>query len=115
MVGVFVLAAYWSRSSVAEYLGFVRPRAGRAGEIVIVDLVALAAPFLIYFVIGNALGLSTHWPRSGGLLPTAFLAWFASGFLAPFTEELTFRGFLYRGFAQSGLGAAGAIVLTAAL
>jgi membrane protease YdiL (CAAX protease family) len=115
MVGVFVLAAYWSRQPVADYLGFVYPRTGRTGEIVMVGLATLAAPFLIYFVIGNALGLSTHWPRSGGLLPTAFLGWIAGGFGAPFTEELTFRGFLYRGFAQSRLGAVGAIVFTAAL
>jgi uncharacterized protein len=32
--------------------------------------------------------------------------------LAPIGEELFFRGFLYRGFAASPLGAAGAIVLT---
>ena len=35
--------------------------------------------------------------------------------IAPLSEELTVRGFLYRGFASSRLGSAGAILLTSAL
>ena len=42
-----------------------------------------------------------------------FLA--AVGLVAPLSEELTVRGFLYRGFAASRLGPAGAILLTSAL
>ncbi len=36
-------------------------------------------------------------------------------FAAPLTEEIAFRGFLYRGWAASPLGPAGTIVLTSAI
>jgi membrane protease YdiL (CAAX protease family) len=48
--------------------------------------------------------------RAAGLLP---LLWIAVVIIAPVTEELVFRGFLYRGWAASRLGAAGTVVLTA--
>jgi len=44
-----------------------------------------------------------------------YLLAFAIVFAAPVFEELFFRGFIYRGFADSRLGVAGAIVITALL
>jgi membrane protease YdiL (CAAX protease family) len=116
MLGVLVLAAYLSRRPVADYLSLIRPHRDQAGEIAIVALAALAAPILILFVLGPALGFGPPTgPQTGTTLAMSFLTWIASGFFTPFVEELVFRGFLYRGFAESRLGAAGAIVLTAAL
>jgi hypothetical protein len=43
------------------------------------------------------------------------LLWVAVALAAPLFEELFFRGFLFRGLCGSALGAAGAIVVTAAL
>jgi membrane protease YdiL (CAAX protease family) len=40
------------------------------------------------------------------------LWWVSVVVIAPITEEITFRGFLFRGWSESWLGAFGAIVLT---
>ena len=43
----------------------------------------------------------------------SWVLWLAIVLVAPLAEEVFFRGFLFRGFAASMLGPAGAIVLTA--
>ena len=50
--------------------------------------------------------------RDSGTLPLLFLALAVA---APVTEEIVFRGFLYRGYAASRGGPAGAILIPAAL
>jgi membrane protease YdiL (CAAX protease family) len=114
-IGVLFVAAYFSRRPVAHYLGLVRPRPGHLGAIVVVGVVGLATGPLIWSVLSPALGHPISRATTGIGLTATLIGWARAGFLAPITEELLCRGFLYRGFAESRLGAPGAIVLTAAL
>jgi membrane protease YdiL (CAAX protease family) len=114
-VAVLFLAAYLSQRPVADYLGLIRPRRGHVIAIALVGFGSLIASPLVWLVLAPAVGFRVSWPTAGGALPTDVLTWVRSGFFAPFAEELLCRGFLYRGFAQSRLGATGAIMLTAAL
>jgi membrane protease YdiL (CAAX protease family) len=73
------------------------------------------------FILGYAAGRPMLEPfvaelfrtaRESGTLPLVLIA---AVIAAPLTEELLFRGFLFRGFAASRLGAVGATVVTAAI
>jgi membrane protease YdiL (CAAX protease family) len=114
-IGVLVVAAYFSRRPVAHYLGFVLPRRGHVIAIAIVTVVTLVIGPLIWSVLSPALGHPISRATTGFALTATLIGWARAGFLAPITEELLCRGFLYRGFAESRLGAPGAIMLTAAL
>jgi membrane protease YdiL (CAAX protease family) len=114
-IGVLFVAAYFSRRPVANYLGLVRPQRGHGVAIVVVGVVVLATGPLIWSVLSPALGHPISRATTGFALTATLVSWARAGFLAPITEELLCRGFLYRGFAESRLGAPGAIMLTAAL
>jgi uncharacterized protein len=116
------LAVVWfavrlTRASFAEYLA-LKPFAHRElllglGCLVVcalgVDAIAWSAghaivPAFVFDTLASA--------EAAHALPI-FLAAVAA--VAPLGEELTVRGFIYRGFAASWLGPAGAILLTSAL
>ena len=106
-----------ARGNFAEYLA-LRPFAPRdlllgLGCLLVcalgVDLIARLAGH----VIVPAFVFDTLKSAAAAHALPLFLA--AVALVAPLTEELTVRGFLYRGFAASRLGPAGAILLTSAL
>ena len=116
-LAVVWLAVCLTRGNFADYLA-LRPFAPGdlllgLGFLVIcalgVDLIARLAGHVIVprFVFDTLRSAS-----AAHALPL-FLA--AVGLVAPLSEELTVRGFLYRGFATARLGPAGAILLTSAL
>jgi uncharacterized protein len=115
-IAVIALAARLARCSVQDYLALHRPT--RADLIVGIAIVAILLP----------LGDLSSWLFGRDLVPSAVVDAYrtarASGVVvllaialivaAPLMEELLFRGFLFRGYAQSPLGVAGTIVLTSA-
>jgi uncharacterized protein len=116
-LAVVWLAVRLAHANVAEYLA-LRPFAPRElllglGCLLVcalgVDLIAFLTghPIIPAFVFDTLRSA-----RAAHALPL-FLA--AVAVVAPLSEELTVRGFLYRGFAASRLGSAGAIVFTSAL
>jgi membrane protease YdiL (CAAX protease family) len=114
-VGVIAFAIRLTGTGVREYLGLIPPHPRDIG----LGLVGLVVLFVAY-----AFGLSFihhpgppvaldqyHLVRDQGLL----LSWLIlSIVVAPLTEEVTFRGFLYRGWAASRMGPVGAVMLTSA-
>ena len=116
-LAVVWLAVRLTRGNFADYLA-LRPFAPGdlllgLGFLVIcalgVDLIARLAGH----VIVPAFVFDTLSSASAAHALPLFLA--AVGLVAPLSEELTVRGFLYRGFAASRLGPAGAILFTSAL
>jgi membrane protease YdiL (CAAX protease family) len=92
---VAALAHWWP----GEYLGLVRP----SGRDTVIALGALGLFIPGWEALGYLLG-KTHAPfldelylsaRTSGVLP---LLWFSSLVAAPVSEEIIFRGFLFRGF-----------------
>lgn len=78
--------------------------------------------FIVYMVISDALRLLT----GQAIVPPSMMDAYKTAesvpllvvavvLLAPFREEVIFRGFMYRGIASSRLGPAGAIAITAIL
>lgn len=115
-IAVIALAARLARCSVSDYLALYRP--SRADLVLGIAIVAILLP----------LGDLSSWLTGRDLVPPAVVDAYrtarASGSLvllaialviaAPLMEELLFRGFLFRGYAQSSLGIAGTILLTSA-
>jgi membrane protease YdiL (CAAX protease family) len=116
-LAVVWLAIRLARANFAEYLALQPFVSGDLllglGFLVIcalgVDLIARLAGH----VIVPAFVFDTLRSASAAHALPLFLA--AVGLVAPLSEELTVRGFLYCGFATSRLGPAGAILLTSAL
>src|SRR6266850_4961974 len=115
-IGVSVLAAHWRNWRARDYLALVPPR---RGEIAfgIACLVALLIGFdLLTLLVGRDVvpGFMVEAyssARAGGSLVLFFLA---VVIVAPISEEIAFRGFLFRGFSASWLGVAGTLIATAA-
>jgi len=119
-VGISVLAARLARWPVAEYLGLVRPRER--------DVVLGAACIIVYMAATLTLIslLGAEWTdavarrtidayrdaRADGSLP---LLWLVTVVLAPVGEETLYRGFVFRGWAQSRMGVMGTILLTSVI
>jgi membrane protease YdiL (CAAX protease family) len=107
---VAVRLAGWPQK---DYFALVRPQARWLAIGIACTLAWLLAEEAI--VLGLSLlktGKSPWQPNGSPLL----MMWCAMSFAvlyAPILEELTYRGFLYRGLASSRLGANGAIVVTA--
>jgi membrane protease YdiL (CAAX protease family) len=114
-IGIAAIAARWKRWQVADYMALVLPRRRELifaiGCLVVVlvtfDLVtyALGREVIPRFMIDAYLSAKT--PIAVVLLFVAIVI------VAPICEEIAFRGFLFRGLADSFVGVAGAIVLTA--
>jgi membrane protease YdiL (CAAX protease family) len=114
-VGVMTLAIRFTGIGMRDYLGLVRPRPLDIG-VGLAGLVTIHAAFwLTFYLVGTPpsryLVDLYREAQAGGALP---LLLFSTVVAAPLGEELLFRGFLYRGFAASRLGPAGAVVLTSA-
>jgi membrane protease YdiL (CAAX protease family) len=115
-IGVAVLAARWRGWRARDYLALVMPR--RAD---IVFAISCLAALLIAFdlltlvfgreVVPRFMREAYISARATGSLPLFF---FAVVLVAPITEEIAFRGFLFRGLGASFLGVAGTLVATSA-
>jgi membrane protease YdiL (CAAX protease family) len=97
------------------YLGLVRP----SRRDVVIGIVALAILLGALEILTHLSGRESVTPfqtdayraaRSAGTLP---LMWLAFVVAAPVGEEIMFRGFVFRGWAASSLGAPGTILMTA--
>jgi membrane protease YdiL (CAAX protease family) len=115
-IGVSVLAARLRGWRARDYLALVPPRRGE-----IVAGVACLAALLVGFDLLTVLVGRDVVP---GFMREAYLSARTSGALAlffiavvivaPVSEEIAFRGFLFRGLAASWLGVSGAMILTSA-
>lgn len=118
-VAILVLAAAASRRCpVTDYLSLHRP--ARRELLLGIAILAVLLPLgdLSSYLSGRELVPAFvveayRSARAAGLAVVALLA-LALIVAAPLMEELLFRGFLYRGYAQSRLGSSGAILVTAA-
>lgn len=116
-IGVIALAIRFARCGFADYLGLVRP----SRKYVLVGLACL--------IVLMPLGDLSSWMSGRGILPpfvveayrsardsgTLWLLAIALVIAAPLTEEIVFRGFMYRGLAASPVGDAGAILIPSAI
>jgi CAAX protease family protein len=114
--GVIALAIRLSGMGIRQYLGLIPPRPrdiglGLAGLVVIFFAYAFGLSLIEYQGPPNALNLHRQMQASGLVL---FSLW-QSVVVAPVVEEILFRGFLFRGWADSWIGPAGAVALTSAL
>ncbi len=116
-IGLLALAARLRHWPAGKYLGLT-PLQGRWFALGVVCLViALPTLDLLTHLIGEPIASSFQIEsyvsaRAAGWLP---LLWLTFAVIAPAAEEITFRGFLYRGWAASRLGIFGAILLTSAI
>ncbi len=102
-VGILALAARLARWPAGEYLGLVRP----ATRPTLIAIAILIVFLLGYDALTYLLGRDIVTPfqvdtyrtaRNDGTLP---LLWLTFVFVAPFAEEIMFRGFLFRGWVRS--------------
>jgi uncharacterized protein len=118
LISASAVAAWASGSPVRQYLGLVRPskRDLILGLAFLITLLVAATASVTWYVLLTPGGsTASHSFFSGGTTATLLLLWPAGVVIAPISEELMFRGFLFRGWENTWLGAAGTIVLTAAL
>ncbi len=115
-IGVSVLAARLRGWRARDYLALVPPRRGE----IVVGIACLAALLVGFDLLTLLLGRDVV----PGFMREAYLSARMSGSLAlffiavvivaPISEEIAFRGFLFRGLAASWLGVSGAMILTSA-
>jgi membrane protease YdiL (CAAX protease family) len=116
---VMALAVRFARASFTDYLALVPPR--RRDLLLALALLIVILPLgdlitwlsgrdiLHPFMVSNYLTAREAGPWAVAALAGAIVI------AAPLTEEILFRGFLYRGWAASPLGPAGAIALASAI
>src|SRR5262249_37497849 len=115
-VATIAIAVRLARASFAQYLA-LKPFALRELLLGLACLAVYAlAADLITWLAGYAIvaAFVRDTVNSAAAAHALLLFIAAVTLVAPLSEEITMRGFLYRGFAASGLGPAGAIVLTSA-
>jgi hypothetical protein len=115
VIGLSVLFAAISRCGTArDYLALRRPSWKTVGTWLLLTLLFIvAADSITYLIQGSIVP-----PSMVQVYETAYfvpLLWFAFILVAPFMEEILFRGFLFQGFVHTRLGPAGAIVLISIL
>ena len=115
-IGVSVLAAHLRKWRPRDYLGLVAPR---RGEIVfgIAALAALLIGFdLFTWLIGRDVvpGFMIEAYKSARSSGSLVLFLIAVVIVAPISEEVAFRGFLFRGLCASWLGVSGTVIATSA-
>jgi uncharacterized protein len=116
--GVVILAIRRTGWPVAAYLGLDRrPRAREVVFCLACVAAALVASDLLSWLIGRELVPPFMVKVYEGARDTGTIALVlvAVAIAAPVGEEIMFRGFLFRGWAASRLGSAGAIVLTSGI
>jgi membrane protease YdiL (CAAX protease family) len=116
---VFALAVRAARARITDYLALVRPHWRDLVLGFVVLAVVLPLSDLMTWLSGRAVVhpfMIDNYLAAREVGFAALLALtFAFVIAAPLTEEIAFRGFLYRGWAASALRPAGAIALTAAI
>ena len=119
-IPVLIWAAQRRGWWAADYLGWVVPKPRDvAVTIAAVVVLALAGGALDYYL----LGYDPHGPpsfqidtyRSAREAGRLVILWIAFVLAAPLSEELLFRGFLYRGWARSSRAVAPAVMVISAL
>jgi hypothetical protein len=115
-VGVSVFAARLRGWRARDYLALVAPKKAE-----ILFGIACLAPVLIGFdvltymlgrdIVPTFMREAYASAKQAGSLPLFFLAVVVVG---PITEEIAFRGFLFRGLSVTWLGVAGTLILTSA-
>jgi CAAX protease family protein len=115
-IGVSVVAARLRKWRARDYLALVSPRRGEVAFGVAVLAVLLIASDLFTVLVGREVvpGFMREAylsARNSGALALFFLA---VVIVAPISEEVAFRGFLFRGLSASWLGVSGAIIATSA-
>jgi CAAX protease family protein len=111
-IAVLAVAARCAGWRATEYFALVRPH----GRYVLFGFLCTALPLLLTFAHAMNFDLNgffnshgyDHARAANGLV----LHYIAVAIAAPVTEEIIFRGFLYRGLAASRIGVVGAIVIT---
>jgi len=112
---VFAFAARRAKWSVRDYLGLTIPNPRH----VLVGLASLLAFWLVVTGLEylfpaldqTAVMISEY--RALLVSPSGLVMfWLSLVVIAPVTEEIIFRGFLFRGWSESRLGVVGALVLT---
>lgn len=111
-------AVYLIRQPLPAYLAWVRPR--RRSDILLGVLVVLAPEALYrgiaYYLTGSA-GYPVeeyHAARAAGTSTWWYvLQWYPAFIYAPFVEETTYRGFLWRGLERTFLRGPGTLLVTA--
>ncbi len=116
-IGVVALAIRLARCRFADYLALVWPQRRHLliGLVLILILVSLGD--LSSYLSGNPVipPFVVEAYRSGRDSGTLPLLVVALAVAAPLAEEIVFRGFVFRGFAASAVGVAGAIVIPSAI
>lgn len=118
LIGASVAAAWASGRPIRQYLGLAWPPRSDLilGLAILATLVvAEMAGTGWYYLHMPSTSPVAHGLFSGGTAATLLLLWPGGVIVAPVSEELMFRGFLFRGWEKTWLGATGTIVLTAAL
>lgn len=116
-VAILVMAVRLKGADPIAYLALVPPRLRSLAAGVVGILVIIGVTDLLLFASGRPLvspfqEVSYTTATAEGWLP---LLWFATILVAPAGEEITFRGFLFRGFVRSERSAWPAIVVIAFL
>jgi CAAX protease family protein len=107
---IAVQLAGWSQT---DYFALTRPRVRWVAIGIACTLAWMLAQLAVIFGLSILVAGRPPWQDNG---TSILMLWCASSFAvlyAPVLEELTYRGFLYRGLAHSRLGANGAILVTA--
>jgi len=113
-VAVLTVAARLAGWPAGAYFGLVRPRGRDLAFSLTALLVLMAALEILTHLLGRASVTpfqidSYRAAKAAGMVP---LLWIAFVIAAPASEEIVFRGFVFRGWAASRLGPTGTIVLT---
>ena len=116
-VAILVMAVRLKGANPIAYLALVPPRlrsvaVGVAGIVVIIGVTDLLLVASGRALVSTFQEVSYSSAAAEGWLP---LLWFATVIVAPAGEEITFRGFLFRGFVRSERSAWPAIVAIALL
>ena len=124
LAGVQVPVLIWAAQSrgwrAADYLGWVVPKPRDvAVALAAIVVLALATGALYYYLLGPDPPVpppfQTDTYRSARQAGRLGMLWIAFVVAAPLSEELLFRGFLYRGWARSRRAVAPAVVVISAL
>ncbi len=112
IIGLTVFFAAAARGiTVRDYLALHGPGRKTVGKWCLVALLFIAATDSITYLIQGRI-VPPVMEQVYGTAQFVPLLWLAFVVVAPFTEELFIRGFLFQGVVHSRLGPAGAIVLT---
>jgi hypothetical protein len=107
LIGASVLGAWASGCPVRQYLGLVLPSRrdvilGLAVVIALLLMLTVAVTWYVFQVPNGSTAAQSLF--SNGTTATLLLMWSAGVVIAPVSEELMFRGFLFRGWEKTWLG-----------